>query len=243
MSHPPTFVGPSIDVALWKAAQELGRSPADLEYRSEELPDGSYQVEILGVPEQAGPAPEPPPAEEPVAAAAVAEASEPPALPPLPETDDPEVMARAFLEELGRLGDFPVEVEISRRGSQLVLEFDQEGRDELLLGGGQLLDAFQYLLNRVVQKHVDPATTVFADVGDEARKRDSRVAAMAQELADRVVKIGHPVHVEAALSPDRRTIHTALAGRRDVRTDSDGAGAFRKLVISPRPERPERDGG
>ena len=56
---------------------------------------------------------------------------------------------------------------------------------------------------------------------------------MAQVAADRAVDSGDPFTMSPMNPRERRIVHMALKGRPDIRTQSEGFGHERKVVIYP----------
>ena len=56
---------------------------------------------------------------------------------------------------------------------------------------------------------------------------------MAQVAAERVIDTGDPFALSPMNSRERRIIHLALRDRPQVRTQSEGVGPERKVVIYP----------
>lgn len=238
MGYQPTFYGTSLDVTLWKAATALGREPNSLRYRAEERADGQFKVVVLDAPEIEGEAPAPEPFERPIrrdeeSQAATERRIPAGAVPQVPEGLPAEELATTVLTELLRRVGTSATLRAER--SEDAVRIELKGCDEALLLGrdGRLLDSLQYLVTRIVQHKERGGPSVFLDVEGQREQRAKNVAAMALRLADKVRDVGNAVRIEGATSADRRLIHNALADRRDVRTESEGAGAFRYLVIEP----------
>jgi spoIIIJ-associated protein len=75
---------------------------------------------------------------------------------------------------------------------------------------------------------------VVVDAEGYRGRREDALTDLAQRLAEKAVKTGRPVPVEPMNPHDRRIIHVALAEHEGVRTESDGEGLFRRVVIFPR---------
>ena len=99
---------------------------------------------------------------------------------------------------------------------------------------GATLDALQYLINRIVSKKPSDGPGVVVDAEGYRGRREDALTDLAQRLAEKAVKTGRPVPVEPMNPHDRRIIHVALAEHEGVRTESDGEGLFRRVVIFPR---------
>jgi len=65
-------------------------------------------------------------------------------------------------------------------------------------------------------------------------RREDALTDLAQRLGREGGEDRRPVPVEPMNPHDRRIIHVALAEHEGVRTESDGEGLFRRVVIFPR---------
>jgi len=151
-----------------------------------------------------------------------------------PPAHAPEKVARAkvFCETLFRKLEVAVEVEGRETPEtiQLAIKRPEGAEGEL---GSVLLEAVQYLVNRVVNPTAEGRKWVNLEVGGFQEEGDPAVAAMAARLAATAVKIGKVLAI-APISPrERRQIHLALVGQEAVTTRSEGEGIFRQLLIIP----------
>jgi len=109
----------------------------------------------------------------------------------------------------------------------------REGNAVELNGG--LVEAVQYLVNRVVNPRAEGRKWVNLDVGGFAEDGDPAVKAMAARLAATALKTGKVLAVAPITARERRQIHMALVGVEGVSTRSEGEGIFRQLLIVPQP--------
>lgn len=239
MAHHPTFYGTSLDQAVWKAATALGREPSSLEYRTDRLADGQVRVVIVDEPEGEGDAPEPEPLAEPIPVRGEGVSGREPegqrvAAGPVPEVPSglpADELAVVVLTELLRRIGTTAAMRAERFDDAVRIELSDCDEGLLLGQEARLLDSLQYLVTRIVQHKERGGPSVFLDIQGRREERGRRIGEMAQRLADRVRDSGGAVAIEAATSADRRLIHNALADRRDVHTESEGAGGFRRLIV------------
>jgi spoIIIJ-associated protein len=98
---------------------------------------------------------------------------------------------------------------------------------------GQTLDALEYLVNRIVSRQQESSVRVAVDCqGYRARQRQG-LRDTALRLAEKVRRAKKPQATQPMSPRDRRIVHLALAGRKDVVTRSVGEGYLRRVVISP----------
>lgn len=154
-----------------------------------------------------------------------------------PPVHAPEKVARAkaFCETLFAKLGLPVKVEAKETPEAIGLALEaSEAGGEI---NAVLLEAVQYLVNRVVNPSGDGRKWVNLEVGGFREEGDPAVSAMAGRLAASAVKMGKVLAV-APISPrERRQIHVALVGNGEVATQSEGEGIFRQLLIIPKGRR------
>jgi spoIIIJ-associated protein len=104
----------------------------------------------------------------------------------------------------------------------------------LLLGhNAELLDALEYLGNRVLARASgEEARLVFDSAGYRAR-REKELRLMAEKAAEKVRLSRIPFNFDPMTPNERRIIHLALANDVSVTTESQGNGENRKVTIRP----------
>ena len=104
----------------------------------------------------------------------------------------------------------------------------------LLLGhNAELLDALEYLGNRVLARATgDEARVVFDSAGYRAR-REKELRLMAEKAAEKVRASRIPFSFDPMTPNEPRIIHLTLAGDASVTTESQGNGENRKVTIRP----------
>jgi spoIIIJ-associated protein len=164
-----------------------------------------------------------------------------------PPREAPEKVARAreFTEGLlSRLGA-DVAVEVKETPEQIGVALTARPGNGVELGSA-LLEAVQYLVNRVVNPRAEGRKWVNIEVGGFSEEGDPVVKAMALRLAAAAKRTGKVLAVAPISARERRQIHLALVEEEGVSTRSEGEGIFRQLLIVPGPKakgRPPRSAG
>ncbi len=96
-----------------------------------------------------------------------------------------------------------------------------------------LVEAAQYLVNRVVNPRAEGRKWVNLDVGGFREEGDPAVKAMAARLAATAKRTGQVIAIAPISARDRRQIHLALVDVEGVSTRSEGEGLFRQLLLIP----------
>ncbi len=151
-----------------------------------------------------------------------------------PPREAPEKVAKArsfcagLLERLGAA----VDVEVKETPEAIGVSLTARADNTVELSSA-LVEAAQYLVNRVVNPRAEGRKWVNLDVGGFREEGDPAVKAMAERLAAAARRTGKVIAV-APISPrDRRQIHLALVDVEGVSTRSEGEGLFRQLLIIP----------
>jgi spoIIIJ-associated protein len=152
----------------------------------------------------------------------------------------PEALAagQAILEELMRLMDLDVRVEVES-GDTSRLNVVGEGDAKEALGAligrkGERLSALQHLVNLMLSKKMGDWTRVLVDVEDYRGRRERQLRDLATRAAERVVETGKMLQLEAMPALERRWVHIALRDNPNVATQSIGEEPNRRIVVLPR---------
>ena len=159
-----------------------------------------------------------------------------PTTPPPAHAPEKVAHAKAFCETLFQKLGLPVVVEARETAEAIgVSIIPAEGEDAEV--GSALLEAAQYLVNRVVNPSGEGRKWVNLEVGGFREEGDPAMTAMAARLAAAATRTGKVLAV-APISPrERRQIHMALVGQEGITTRSEGEGLFRQLLIIPVPKK------
>jgi spoIIIJ-associated protein len=151
-----------------------------------------------------------------------------------PPREAPEKVAKAkeFCEALfARLGA-AVDVAVRETPEQIGISLAARAGNAVDLSSA-LVEAVQYLVNRVVNPRAEGRKWVNLDVGGFREEGDPAVKAMAERLAASAKRIGKILAVAPISARERRQIHLALVEVPGVSTRSEGEGIFRQLLIVP----------
>jgi len=109
------------------------------------------------------------------------------------------------------------------------------GNTNVLIGKrGQNLEAIQYIIDKIINKHNEKRVRVQVDVEGYLETRSANLKKLARKLAQKTKRNGKPSTIGQMNAQDRRTVHIALKNDKGVRTQSIGEGYYRKLVIFPK---------
>lgn len=112
---------------------------------------------------------------------------------------------------------------------------DIMGRDLGVLIGrrGEHLTQLQYMVNLLVNKQSDDWVRVILDVEGYRSQREESLIGLAERVGRQVARTGRPISLEPMPANERRIVHVTLRNQPDVRTESSGEGAMRRVTIYP----------
>lgn len=141
-------------------------------------------------------------------------------------TDNLKNFAQELLESLGLQ---EVSVDLDAESRHLML-FANEGEwfKKML---PYLVSDLNQIFRLMTQRH--GLDSVFIDINNYRKERERIIIELAKAAARKAVAEKSDVSLPAMNAYERRLIHTELATRPDVKTESIGEGASRAVVIKP----------
>jgi spoIIIJ-associated protein len=116
---------------------------------------------------------------------------------------------------------------------EYVVDFSGADADMLLEKNATLLHAIEYVVLKAIRLHEDHFRKIAFDCQDWRRTRMEELRLMAQVAAERVIETGAPFTLNPMNPRERRIVHLALKDQPQVRTQSEGSGPERQVVIYP----------
>ena len=137
-----------------------------------------------------------------------------------------------ILSELFKItGDDKLNYKIERGKNQINLTIEGDKVSHLIGYKGKTIESFQSLLNAMLQKENEESAKVFVEVNDYKKKKEEKLRNLANKMANNVIKFRKPIRLEPMSAYERLIIHTELAKRDDVETESQGEEPRRRVVI------------
>ena len=97
--------------------------------------------------------------------------------------------------------------------------------------GGKNIGAFEAALRLIINKQLNEAPLLHLDINNYRSSKDESLKELAKKAARRARFYKQPVVLEAMSAYDRRIIHAELAAHPDIKTESTGEGAQRRVVV------------
>lgn len=143
--------------------------------------------------------------------------------------------ARSILDTmLGYLG-FTVTIEEDDGPDGPTLQILTEDADALIGRRGETLEDMQYLVNRILQRHIADAPRIRVDVEYYRSMREDKLVERVKHLADRVRATGQSAVLNPLNSYYRRIVHNVFVNDPDVMTVSqEGHQRFKRMTLKKR---------
>lgn len=141
--------------------------------------------------------------------------------------------AQEILEQLLQRMQESATVTAQQEGDRINLRIET-GDAGLLIGKqGQTLDALQYLVTKILARKTRGKVRISIDVEAYRARHNQALAHLALKYGEKVKRSGKPITLNPMNPYDRRIVHLALQGDKDLKTVSRGEGLYKKVVISP----------
>lgn len=138
---------------------------------------------------------------------------------------------RGFLEKIG----LQCELVIANRGKYMWVTMNGEGLGLMIGKHGQTLNALQYITNMVANKNLLEKQRIILDINSYRIQREEILTQLAKRIARKVKDAGKAIELEPMNPHERRIIHMALQGEKDIMTYSQGEEPDRSVVVALRP--------
>lgn len=117
---------------------------------------------------------------------------------------------------------------------EILVEFAGPDSGLLLERGGELLRSLELLAIEMLRLPGNEHEKISFDCMGHRKARLEELRMTARVAAEKVRKSGTPYHFAPMSSRERRILHLALRDENDLRTESDGEGLRRSVVLYPK---------
>jgi len=142
--------------------------------------------------------------------------------------------AKNYLEEILRLAKIDASVKAEIVDKKVFLTINGDGSGLLIGKRGQTLDAFQYLVNKMVNREPKDRIPVIVDTENYRSRREAKLVSIANRLGERAQREKISVTTGPLNPQERRVIYLALQDRPDLIAKSKGEGKLKRVIIAPR---------
>ena len=145
------------------------------------------------------------------------------------------IVANAGLRLKYRISvDPPLAQERDWEKPEILVEFSGPDGGLLLERGAELLRAIEVIAIEMLRLPSNEHEKISFDCMNHRAMRLEELRAAASVAAERVRKSGMPYRFSPMSSRERRIVHLALRDCEDLRTESEGEGARRMVVLMPK---------
>jgi len=138
-----------------------------------------------------------------------------------------------FLEGLFELLHITACTELVSEGEKVEINVTAANTTAIIGKHGAMLDAIQTLAGAVANTGRDDYKRVVVDCENYRENREATLNKLAENLAQKAIRLGKKIQLEPMNPYERRIIHAALSEREGVSTQSEGKEPNRYIVIVP----------
>mgnify|MGYP003302933789 CR=1 FL=1 len=124
-----------------------------------------------------------------------------------------------------------IKYEINRKDNQILVEINGDKVAHLIGYKGKTIESIQSLLNSMLQCENEEYGKVFLEINGYKKQKEEKLRNLANKMANNVIKFRKPIKLEPMSAYERLIIHSELANRDDVETESFGEEPRRRVVI------------
>lgn len=140
--------------------------------------------------------------------------------------------AQVLSEIIGHIG-ITAQVAASVEGGTVLLQLTGDDSGLLIGRKGQMLDALEYVVSRIVSRGQSHSVRVAIDCERYRDRRRESLQQLARRMSGEAKRKKRVVKLNPMSARDRRIVHLALQQEPGITTRSSGKGEFRRLVIIP----------
>lgn len=138
-----------------------------------------------------------------------------------------------FLEGLFKLLDINAQTELVSEGDKVEINVTANNTNSVIGKRGATLDAIQTLAGAVANTGREEYKRVVVDCENYRENREVTLTKLAENLAQKAIRLGKKIKLEPMNPYERRIIHSALSEREGVKTESEGKEPNRYIVVVP----------
>lgn len=170
--------------------------------------------------------------EEAIAAAVAAVRADDPEIPINIADNEKLASAVEYLQEIcTKMGVPELVFSAMKQGEATLIKIDGEGAGSLIGHRGETMEALSYLGSLVANRAGGDYLKLGLDINHYRSKREANLIALATRIGTKVAKSGRSQTLEPMNPYERRIIHSAVSSVENVKSESTGEGANRRVCI------------
>lgn len=128
-------------------------------------------------------------------------------------------------------GESDISYSVNRSENQIIVNIKGDNVSHLIGYKGKTIESIQSVLNSILQKEDEEYAKVFLEINDYKKQKEEKLRRLANKMAENVIRFRKPIKLEPMSAYERLIIHSELANRDDVETESFGEEPRRRVVI------------
>lgn len=122
--------------------------------------------------------------------------------------------------------------DFSEEGGMLWCMIETPDSSFMIGRDGETLRSLNHLVQKIVEKgSEEERPSIFVDVNGYQKKRFDNLKNIAHMMAERARYFKSNIEIDPMPAFERRIIHMFLEGNKDIKTESEGYGPSRRVVI------------
>lgn len=147
--------------------------------------------------------------------------------------------AVAFLDGLFKMLNMSACSELVSEDEKIIINVTAANSNAVIGKRGATLDALQTLAGAVANTGREDYKRVVVDCENYRDNREETLKKLAENLAQKAIRLGRKIKLEEMNPYERRIMHSALSSFEGVKTISEGKEPYRYVVIIPENEEDE----
>ncbi len=139
---------------------------------------------------------------------------------------------RNFQEQVVAGMQLELEIQSEETPNYIHIRMNGADQDLVLQNRAELLEVFQYLMNRVFGRRLD-GKLVLADCAGFRLKKEEELKQIAKRVSEKVKQSGIEEELSMMNPYERRIVHLAVAEEEGVQSSSRGDGFMKRITILP----------
>ncbi len=135
---------------------------------------------------------------------------------------------------LDRMG-ITADIDVKEEDDKIVLEIQTSNPDVVIGRKGQVVDALQHLVGKVIfrERGGEKGKPFVVDAGGYRDKHIERLRTLAARMGEKALKTQTIVELSPMSAHDRRIVHMAIADIPGLSSRSEGEGDDRHILVVP----------
>lgn len=149
-------------------------------------------------------------------------------------TDVAERAVDFLMGVLDRMG-IAADIDVNESDEKIILEIQTSDPEVVIGRKGQVVDALQHLVSKVVyrERSGEKGKPIIVDAGGYRDKHVQRLEALAQRMGEKALASQTIVELSPMSAHDRRIVHMAIASMPGLSSRSEGEGDDRHILVVP----------